>query len=217
MFKKTHFGLDISDESLKFVELIATRSGVQLGRYGKQKIPAGIIESGKIKEAKKFKEIILSLKKEEGLKSFSAFEPEAQALTRAVIKKGDPETYMIINIGDEHTSISIISNTTVMFYSIIDENEKMLVDKIAKHFLYWHTHKDEQGKNRPSIAKVILCGENSNLSRLVEYLSIKLRHPVELAKVWINILDTEKNIPEMNFTESLSFATALGLALEKFK
>ena len=193
MFKNSHIGLNISDKSIKFAELIDTMSGIQLGRYGERKIPAGIIESGKIKNKQQFEKIILSLKKEEGLKSFSTFEPEAQALARAVIKKGDPETYMIVNVGDERTSISIISNQIVMFSSDIDSREDMLIDKIYKHFLYWHTHKDEQGKNRPLVAKVILVGENPNMHELSEQLSVKLRHPVELANVWINILDTEKN------------------------
>jgi hypothetical protein len=27
---------------------------------------------------------------------------------------------------------------------------------MAKHFLYWHTHKDEEGRDRPAIKKIIL-------------------------------------------------------------
>ena len=49
------FGLDISDESLKFVELIATKGGIKLGRYGEKSIPPGVIESGKIKDSKKWR------------------------------------------------------------------------------------------------------------------------------------------------------------------
>ena len=40
------FGVDISDESLKFLELTATRRGVEVGRHGERIIPLGIIESG---------------------------------------------------------------------------------------------------------------------------------------------------------------------------
>src|SRR3989344_3655207 len=63
------FGLDISDESIKFIELINTKNGIQVGRHGERNIPPGIIEAGKIKNSKRIEEILLSLKKEEGLKS----------------------------------------------------------------------------------------------------------------------------------------------------
>jgi Tfp pilus assembly PilM family ATPase len=222
MFKNSHIGLDISDESIKFVELISTGSSIQLGRYGEHKIPTGTIESDKIKDTEQLKKILSSIRKEEGLKLTLPSVPtelnqEAQALVRAVIKKGDPETYMIVNVGDESASISIISNTKVIFFSTIDASGEILIEKLAKHFLYWHTHKDEQGKNHLPIAKIILVGENPNISGLSEHLSVKLRHPVELANVWINILDTQKNIPEMTFMQSLYFAVAIGLALENFK
>ena len=55
-FAESSFGLDISDESLKFVELIPTNHGIKLGRYGERKIPIGVIESGKIKDLKKMEE-----------------------------------------------------------------------------------------------------------------------------------------------------------------
>src|SRR3989338_8474026 len=63
------FGLDIGDESLKYIELIHTKDGIRIGRHGEKSIPPGIIESGKIKNQKKMEEILLSLKKEEGIKS----------------------------------------------------------------------------------------------------------------------------------------------------
>ena len=62
------FGLDISDESLKFIELVATKNGLRVGRYGERAIPLGVIESGKIKDSKRMEEILFSLRKEEGVK-----------------------------------------------------------------------------------------------------------------------------------------------------
>src|ERR1700693_5835685 len=72
------FGLDISDESLKFVQLLLTKNGIKVGRYGERKIPAGIIESGKIKNPAKLKEVLLSLRKEEGIKFVRVSMPEEQ-------------------------------------------------------------------------------------------------------------------------------------------
>ncbi|PIZ86167.1 hypothetical protein CO033_01760 [Candidatus Nomurabacteria bacterium CG_4_9_14_0_2_um_filter_32_10] len=338
------FGLDISDESIKYIELVKTKDCIRVNRYGEKKIPVGIIESGKIKDQKKMEEILVELREEEGLKTVrvslpeeqvylfnlklgklglenvregielsleeyipisaedaifdyellsedeqslklqvaaipknvineylsvfknskivaSSFELEAQAIVRSIIKKDDPETYMIVDFGKTRTGIFIVSNGVVIFTSTLDmggvmlsnmiekdlnisfdEAEKkkkefglkrnasnteifsvilngvsILRDEIVKHFLYWHTHKDEEGKDRPPIKKVILCGGNSNLIGLAEYFSVSVKTSVELADVWINIMKTDKNIPEMSFDQSLTFASALGLALRDFE
>src|SRR3989344_2574713 len=338
------FGLDISDESLKFVELISQKNGIRMGRYGEQKIPAGIIESGKIKDPKRLEQVLLSLRKEQGIRfvrvslpeeqvylfrlrldkagleniresielsleehipiaakeaifdyelieedekslklqvasiptniienylsvfrnskiSVQSFELEAQAISRAVIKKDDPGTYMIVDFGQTRTGIFIVSRGVVMFTSTLEvggimltnmikknfnvsfeEAEKMkkefglqrntenremfsvllnvasiLRDEIVKHFLYWHTHPDEEGKDHPKIGKIILCGGDANLIGLVEYFSISIKSKVETANVWINIGDRAKYIPEITFNRSLTFAAALGLALGDFE
>ncbi|HTE48298.1 MAG TPA: pilus assembly protein PilM [Candidatus Paceibacterota bacterium] len=334
------FGVDIGDESLKFLELVNKKNGLRVGRHGERVIPPGIIEAGKIKNPARMEEILLQLKTQIGIKSVrvslpeeqvylfkirleksglvniresielaleehipiqaseaifdyefigqdaqsielqvatipknviesylsifahaqiivQSFELEAQAISRAVVKDGDLETYMIVDFGEKRTGIFIISRGVVMFTSTVDiggvvldqmiaknfnialaEAEKMkkdyglerntpnkelfsvllnsisiLRDELGKHFLYWHTHKDEEGKSNPPIAKIILCGGGSNLIGLSEYLSISMKSPVEMANVWINIIDTQKNVPDINFKQALSFAAALGLAL----
>ena len=337
------FGLDISDESLKFVELVPTKNGIRMGRYGERKIPIGIIESGKIKNPAKLKEVLSALRQEEGIRfvrvslpeeqiylyrlrlgksglkniregielsleehipipaqeaifdydflsedsqsleiqiaaipqnvienylsvfrgsllSVQSFELEGQAISRAVIKKGDPETYMIVDFGQTRTGIAIVSGGVVMFTSTLDiggtslnnmikknfnvsseEAEKMkrqyglqrnvknkeifavllnsvsiLRDEIDKHFLYWHTHKDEENRDHPPIKKIILCGGDSNLVGLSEYLSVSMKTKVEMANVWTNIVETGVYVPEISFNKSLTFAAALGLALGDF-
>lgn len=339
------FGLDISDESLKFIALSQTKNGIRTGRHGERNIPPGIVEAGKIKDTQKMEEILSSLRKEEGLKSVrvslpeaqvylfklriekaglksiresielsleehvpipavdaifdyelisedvksleiqvaiipkmiienylavfrrsqisvQSFELEAQAIARAVVKKGDLGTYMIVDFGEKRTGIFIVSLGVVMFTSTLDvggvmlnnmiqksfqisfgEAEKMkrkyglqrnvdnkeifsvllnsasiLRDEVVKHFLYWQTHKDkfEDNKNNPPIKKIILCGGDSNLIGLADYLSISMKIPVEMANVWINIEDPDNNVPEIGFKRALSFAAALGLALGNF-
>lgn len=337
------FGLDISDQSLKFVNLVMTKNGIEVGRYGSRSIPPGIIESGKIKSPAKLKEVLSSLREEEGIRfvrvslpeeqvylfrlllqkeglenvregielsleehipipaqetifdyellsedaqslevqvaaipenvienylsvfresliSVQSFELEGQAISRAVIKEGDLGTYMIVDFGQTRTGISIISRGIVVFTSTLDiggmslndmikksfkvtpnEAEKMkrqyglqrnvdnpeifavllnsasiLRDEIDKHFLYWHTHKDEEGKDHPPIQKIILCGGDANLIGLPEYLSVSMKSRVEMANVWANISETDKHIPEIGFNQSLTFAAALGLALGDF-
>jgi len=338
------FGLDISDESIKFIELVKEKNNIRVSRYGEKKIPVGIIESGKIKDPKRMEEVLTSLGKEEGLKSVrvslpeeqvylfylrleklglenvregielsleenipipaqdaifdyellsedeqslklqvaaipknvieeylsvfknsmisaKSFELEAQAIARCVIKKGDLETYMIVDFGKKRSGIFIVSGGIVIFTSTLDlggvmltqmieknfkisfeEAEKkkkecglrhnatnteifsvllngvsVLRDEVVKHFLYWHTHKDEEGRERPPIKKIILCGGDSNLIGLSEYFSVSMKINVEMANVWVNIGETEKSIPEISLDQSLAFAAALGLALGDFE
>lgn len=339
------FGLDISDESLKFIELVANKSGIHVVAHGEQKIPTGVIESGKIKDPKKMEQILSQLRKDSGLKSVrvslpedqiylfklhlekaglksiresielsleeyipvsaaeatfdyrvldedekslqlqvaaiptniienyltvfrnssilvKSVEIEAQAIARAVIKRGDMSTYMIVDFGEKRTGIFIISRGITMFTSTLDfggmtlsnmikknfnisyeeadqikkkfglqrnnpENKEVfsvllnsvsiLRDEVAKNFLYWQTHKDEEGKSNLPIEKIILCGGDSNLIGLADYLSVSLKTKVEMANVWINIKDTGKFIPEISFKNALSLAAALGLALGDFE
>ena len=52
---------------------------------------------------------------------------------------------------------------------------------------------------------------------LSDYLTVSIKSKVEMANVWVNILNTENYIPEIPFKEALSFAAALGLALRDFE
>lgn len=337
------FGLDISDKSLKYVELIHTQNGLRIRRFGEKEIPTGVLESGKIKNPKKMEEILSALRKEnkvravrvslpeeqvylfnlsldkKGLENIregielsleeyvpipaqeavfdydilseneqtlelqvavvpqnvvdsylsvfknssilvKSFELEAQAICRTVVKKNDPETSMIIDFGEKRAGIFIVSNGIVVFTSTVEvggatltkiiqksfnisfeEAEKIkreyglqrnatnqeifsvllnsvsvLRDEITKHFIFWHTNKDKNGNDRPPIRKIILCGGDSNLKGLAEYFSVSLKSKVQLADVWVNVDNIKKHVPEINFEDSLAFASSLGLALGDF-
>lgn len=341
---RSSFGLDISDESLKYVRLKSSKKGIKMEKYGEKKIPPGVIESGNIKNPSKMREILASLRQEEGMKSvrvslpedqiylfrvrlekaglvsiresieltleehipmsasetifdytlldednssiqiqvaaipvnviesyLSVFrdagilvqsvEVEGQAIARAVIKHGDNDAYMIVDFGEKRTGIFIISKGIATFSSTLDfggvvidntlqksfnmspgeaeeikrkyglqrnlENKdifpvilnsvSILRDEVSKHFIYWHTHKDEEGKDNPPIKKIILCGGDSNLIGLADYLAVSLKTSVEMADVWVNILDTKKYVPEIGFKKAMSFGAALGLALGDFE
>jgi len=338
------FGIDISDESIKFVELADTKNGIKVKKSGEQRIPAGIIDSGKIINPEKLQEILTSIKKQEGIHSVrvslpeeqvylfqmklakdglksikesielsleehipipapdavfdyeliaedtthltiqvaaipsnvigsyldvfkntglsvKSLELEAQAIARSVIRKSDPDTYMIVDFGEKRTGIFIVSKGIVMFTSTLDiggdmlgamieksfkvdreEAERIKInyglqrntdnkeifsvllnsvsvlrDELSKHFIYWHTHKNEGGESNPAIKKILLCGGDANLIGLSDYLSVSLKTKVEMADVWVNIINTENHIPEITFNKALAFASAVGLALGDFE
>ncbi len=337
-------GLDISDQSVKFAELIRGPGSISLGRFGEEPIPAGIVSQGRIVDPEKLKAILLILKKkyrfnflrvalpEEQIYLFRlrvpevdekdlrntielsleehvpmpaldtifdykvlnrqgedydvqvvatsteivesyldifrssslaplSFELEAQAVARSVVDFADTGTYLIVDFGRTRTGISIVTSGTVQFTSTVDVggltlNElimkgfnisfdqadvlkreyglrrnvpehdlfsvvvngiSILRDEINRHFVYWHTHPDESGKPRPEITKILLCGGDANLIGLPDYLAMSMRVSVELANPWINIYKKSGEIPDITFARSLSYATALGLALGDFE
>jgi len=95
-----------------------------------------------------------------------------------------------------------------------------LVSQIKKYVDYYRTHitHEHLPPNGKSLEKILLCGGGANLKGITEFLASELKIPVELANPWTNILETPiKEIPQLTFEESLSFATALGLALRGVK
>ena len=63
-----------------------------------------------------------------------------------------------------------------------------------------------------------MCGRGANLKGLLDFISLKLKIPVELGNPWINILPKQlKEVPGLPFAQSLGYATALGLALRGIK
>jgi len=337
-------GFDISDQSVKYVELVPTTRGLRLGVYGVTSIPLGLVSSGKIVDQSRLVDILVALKKEKQMKyirvslpeeqiysfrhqvpiipykeirdtlelsleehipisaadatfdfeivgettegydvqvsavsttlvssyvdTFSkasyiplSFELEGAALARALVLKGDLGTYLIADFGETRTGISIVSGGVVLFTSTVDiggygltkmlekgfgipfaEAEKLkrtyglqkthdnmdlfsvllngisvLRDEINKHLIYWQTHKDEDGKERAAVDKILLSGGNANMHGLVEYLGQSLRMKVELGNPWINVDGYTHEVPTMNARDAIGYATAIGLALGHFE
>ncbi len=88
-----------------------------------------------------------------------------------------------------------------------------LRDEINKHFVYWQTHQDQYGNPRSKIEKLILCGEDAIVGGLVDYLSSSLRVSSQLADVVRNMNASDKYVPEIDYTDSFKYTTAVGLAL----
>jgi type IV pilus assembly protein PilM len=84
-------------------------------------------------------------------------------------------------------------------------------DEIQRIMIYWQTH-DKQ-HHRRKIKKILLCGGDSNLKGLTDYLSYHIQTPVEMANPWVNITTFKDYVPEIEKEESLTYATALGLSL----
>jgi len=71
-------GIDVSDFSIKFIELVRTRHGIRIGRFGERKLPEGVVVSGAITKRDELVEILKGLKHDEGLHFVRASLPEEE-------------------------------------------------------------------------------------------------------------------------------------------
>jgi len=95
-----------------------------------------------------------------------------------------------------------------------------LVQQIKRHISYYQTHASTEHlpANGKNVEKVLLCGGGANLKELSKFLSEELKIPVEIGNPWINILpESKKEKTTLPFEKSLSYTTALGLALRGVK
>lgn len=100
-------------------------------------------------------------------------------------------------------------------YAAIMPTVSVIKDEAEKSLSFWETHAEHtHGNGHAKIEKIILCGGDSNLYGLPEYLSRSLKIKTELANVWVNAASLEDYIPEISFRESLGYATAVGLGLK---
>lgn len=91
-----------------------------------------------------------------------------------------------------------------------------LIKQIKTHLSYYQSHAEHEHlpSNIKEVRGILLCGGGADLKGLPEFLLRELKIKTEISDPWVNIL---RGVPEMPFEKSLSFTTALGLALRGVK
>lgn len=72
-------GLDISNESVKFIELVRTKNGTRVGRFDTRDIPLGVIDGSKIKDGPTLTAFLKKLRVDHGLRFVHTSLPEEHA------------------------------------------------------------------------------------------------------------------------------------------
>lgn len=338
-------GLDISEHTARFVELVTKKGKIQIGRHGEQVIPEGTFSLGEIKDVGTLRSALIALRREYDLSfvrvslpeekaylfrtevphlspeetreniafqleehvpigaadavfDYSIVNPlfgkisasmrevvvsvfprnfiesyisvldgagltplslemEASAMARSLVPQNNLKTYMIVDFGYKRTGIIIVSRGAVHLSTTVDiggealteaiekklsisrdeaenlkregafsrngryremfplliESIQSLKDQVNKLFIYWHNHPDKKDATPPPIEKIILTGGDANLEGLSDHFALAMRVPAEVGNIWSNVLHTEEDVPSIPFTESLSYATAVGLAM----
>lgn len=85
-------------------------------------------------------------------------------------------------------------------------------DEIVNRLDYWQSKVNPTAGHQP-VSHAILAGGNASVRGLAEYLEGALRIPVRMGDVFTNLATRNAWIPDLDYTESLAYATAIGLAL----
>jgi type IV pilus assembly protein PilM len=127
------FAIDISDKSIKYGELVTSSGGLKLGRYGREKIPEGVIVSGKIEKENELIVVLKKIKEKENLHFVRVSLPEEQMylFTLSILKTNDENIRdMILLQIEEYIPLKALE--VVFDYDVVSETEKnILVEVVA--------------------------------------------------------------------------------------
>lgn len=88
-------------------------------------------------------------------------------------------------------------------------------EEIAKRLEYWQSHSSAH-EHGEQVSRAILVGGNATVLGLPEYLEASLKVPVALGDVFANFASRKDWLPPLEYTESLAYGTAIGLALRNY-
>lgn len=85
-------------------------------------------------------------------------------------------------------------------------------EELVRRLDYWNERVSVSGQHAP-VSQAILVGGNASVRGLPEYLEGALQMSVTPGDVFTNLASRDLWIPQIDYTESLGYATAIGLAL----
>lgn len=88
-------------------------------------------------------------------------------------------------------------------------------DEIAHRLEYWQAHAVLSGGHE-AVSHAYIVGGNASVRGLAEYFEGSLRIPVMTGNVFSNFASPDDWLPPLDYTQSLVFSTAIGLALRDY-
>ncbi len=127
IFSPAVAGIDVADQSVKYVLLEPANGGFELADYGMVRLPQGIIVDGTIVDPKRLATILSTLRREKWINRArvsipsshgfilekagiisQAHELRADALSRVLLSPEHASTSMLVNLGETQTDISVV-------------------------------------------------------------------------------------------------------------
>jgi len=125
--------IDISDKSIKYGELVATSSGLRLHKNGREKIPAGVVVSGKIENEGELIRAFERIKSRENIHFIRVSLPEEQMyLFTLTIPKTKDENLCDTILLQIEEYIPLKAADSVFDYDIISEDgQNLFIEVVA--------------------------------------------------------------------------------------
>jgi type IV pilus assembly protein PilM len=101
------------------------------------------------------------------------------------------------------------------FLSAMLSTVSVIREEVARRLEYWQSHGAGTTFHEP-VTRALLVGGNATVRGLPEYLEASLKIPVELGDVFCNLASRDVWLPPLDYTESLAYGTAIGLALREY-
>lgn len=147
-------------------------------------------------------------------------EIESLATARALVEKETSDfPILLLDLGATRTGFAVFAGKSLRFTASIPftgTQQEELVPQIRKYMGYYESHAIHQHltHEEKNVRQVLLAGGQANIAGLKEFLQKELEKPVSLGNPWVNIFEQNpKELPPLPFSQSLQYATALGLAL----
>ncbi|MEK7531747.1 MAG: pilus assembly protein PilM [Patescibacteria group bacterium] len=118
-----HIGIDISDRSVRYFELLEKRNTLAVGRHGSEKLPEGIVVGGEIVDREKLIELLVRLRKETKASGVRVSIPEEKSylFTTEIPPLPHDEARGVISFHlEEHVPISVAD--TVFDFTYLQNN-----------------------------------------------------------------------------------------------
>lgn len=99
-------------------------------------------------------------------------------------------------------------------FKALEPSLKDLLKKIKGYISFYESHHWPGGVKSDSLDEIILCGGGANLAGLTDLIYAETGIRTKIANPWVNILQPDfKELPELPYQESITYATAIGLAM----
>ncbi len=121
-------------------------------------------------------------------------------VTEAEARKVKSERGIVPTVGNEEYLAAMLSTVSA------------IRDEISRHLNYWQERAVPRGSHDP-VTRAVVVGGNASVRGLSEYLEGSLGIPVTPGDVFTNLASRDTWVPSLDYTESLAYATAIGLAL----
>lgn len=145
---------------------------------------------------------------------------ESQAIACSIVARGSSLVQSIVQVRKRSVGIYIANGEQIEFSSVIPitpdspaESVKSIKSELERALDYWSARRN--GNVEHPVIPCNLCGDWEVLKVLESGLGQIKMIKTQLADVWVNLFSVADYLPEIKFEDSLQFAAAAGLFLNR--